>query len=506
MARAIRRGPQRWENYHGTASCQLADRIELWNGATVSGRDTLKEAATLIWHLLREAKDQGVTVRAVGSAWSPAPIALSPGGWQLEMPRLNRTFRLAASDLAPGNATDPAALILSQGGALIDEINDRVERDLARSLRTTGASNGQTVAGAIATGTHGSVLSAGGTQDHVRAVQIVTAADIWWVEPAAGFLSDAFIAASGAVPLRDDDAFEAARLSVGSLGVVSAVVLETVPRYLVEAYQAKRTVSHSEIEMLAAGDFRAFSKLAGRDEEPYFVQVIVNPYNPDRGKALVKLLYRRDWRPDYPKPGPAALGASYDTLTLLGDLLERFPFLRGWLLQLTMELAYPDAPKPGEALPIGTWGEMTETHTPLGSLFNGSVTVAREHLGAVFGTILEAYRAGGGGNSVTIRFMEQATGLLAPARFQHNAVIDFDGVRSAASLESYHRVLAALDARGIAFGRHWAKTNSLNAARVRRDYGEKLDRFLAAQMRIIPDPADRALFRNPELVHLGLIA
>jgi len=504
MARAVRRGAQQWENYHGTASCRLADRIELWNDATVTGRETLSAAAHLIQHLLRQAKDKGVTVRAVGSGWSPAPIALSPEGWQLEMPRLNRTFRMATRDVQAG--VDPAALLLAQGGTLIDEINDRVERDLKRSMKTTGASNGQTIAGAIATGTHGSVVTAGGTQDHVRAVQIVTPSDIWWVEPAGGFLSDAFIAESGAKALRDDDAFEAARLSVGSLGVVTAVVLETVPRYLVEVYQAKRIVAAGEIDMLAAGDFRGFSKLIGRDEEPYFVQVIVNPYNPEKGKALVKLLYRREWRDDYPKPGPVPLGASYDTLTLLGDLLERFSFLRGWLLQRVMELAYPDAPKPGEPLPIGTWGEMTETHTPLGSLFNGSVTVAREELGSVFGTILEAYRAGGGGNSVTIRFMERATGLLAPARFDHNAVIDFDGVRSAASLDSYHKVVAALDAKGIAFGRHWAKTNSLDTARVREDYGDKLDRFLAAQARIMPDPADRALFRNPELMHLGLIA
>ena len=506
MAHAVRRGPQDWINYHGTAGCALADRIELWNDATVSGRETLREAAQLVQHLLRQAQHAVVRVRAVGSAWSPAPIALCPDGWLLDMPRLNRTFRLAQADLLPDTAADPAALILAQGGTLIDEINDRVERDLHRSLRTTGASNGQTIAGACATGTHGSVLTAGGTQDHVRAVQIATPSDIWWVEPSAGLLHDDFIAACGAKPLRDDDAFEAARLSVGALGVVTAMVLETVPCFLVEVLQAKRIVSHTEIEMLSAGDFRGFSKLVGRDEEPYFVQVIVNPYNPEKGKALVKLLYRRAWRADYPKPGPVPLGASYDTLTLLGDLLERFPFLRGWLLQQVMELSYPDGPKPGEPLPIGTWGEMTETHTPLGSLFNGSVTVAREELGAVFGTILKAYRQGGGGNSVTIRFMEQAKGLLAPARFAHNAVIDFDGVRSTASLASYHKVVAALDAKGIAFGRHWAKTNSLDAARVRADYGDKLDRFLAAQAKIMPDPADRALFRNPELAKLGLIA
>ena len=106
---------------------------------------------------------------------------------------------------------------------------------------------------------------------------------------------------------------------------------------------------------------------------------------------------------------------------------------------------------------------------------------------------------------VTCRFMDRAAGLLAPARFEHNAVIDFDGPRSRSSHRSYQRVTAALDAAGINFTRHWAKTNDLTAARVRRDYGADLDRWLAAQHRLMPDPADRAIFRNDELVRLGLI-
>ena len=506
MAHAIRRGPCVWTNYHGTASCQLSDRIELWNDDAPDGRTLLRDAAVLIQSVLRDAKAKGVTVRAVGSAWSPAPIALSPDGWQLETSRMNRTFRLAAGDLVPAHAADAGHMMLAQCGTLIDEINDRAEKDLGRSLRTTGASNGQTVAGAFATGTHGSVLDAGGIQDHLRAIQVVTPSNVWWIEPSEGFLSDAFVAACGAKPLRDDDAFSAAQVSVGSIGFVAAVVIETAPRYLVEVLQAKRVVGHDAIMMLCEGRFREFSAQFGRDEEPYFVQVIVNPYRPEKGKGLIKMMYRREWRPDYPHAGPAALGASYDTLSLLGDLIERFPFLRGWLLQRVMELSYPDGPKPVEPLPIGTWGEMTETHTPLGSLFNGSVTIARDDLSRAFRTIVDAYASGGGGNSVTVRFMQRAQGLLAPARFAHNAVIDFDGVRSSKSTESYRRVTAALDEAQIPFGRHWAKTNLLDAARVRADYGDALTRWLAAQARIMPDGGDRLLFYNPELAHLGLIA
>src|SRR3546814_6222039 len=75
--------------------------------------------------------------------------------------------------------------------------------------------------------------------------------------------------------------------------------------------------------------------------------------------------------------------------------------------------------------------------------------------------------------------MERAQGLLAPARFTHNAVIDFDGPRSRRTADAYARVVECLDAEGIAFTRHWAKSCHLDAARVAADYGEDFRRWRA---------------------------
>ncbi len=152
---------------------------------------------------------------------------------------------------------------------------------------------------------------------------------------------------------------------------------------------------------------------------------------------------------------------------------------------------------------FGSWGDSLDTHRPLADLFNASVTVDRADLGRALDIIFATYARAGGSTVVTLRFMARAQGLLAPARFPHNAVIDFDGPRSDRTAAAYARVVAALDAAGIAFTRHWAKSCSLDADRVRADYGNSFAMWCAARDRLLPEQ-DRALFRCPALDGLGL--
>src|SRR3546814_9904777 len=117
----------------------------------------------------------------------------------------------------------------------------------------------------------------------------------------------------------------------------------------------------------------------------------------------------------------------------------------------------------------GSWGEGLDTHRRMADLFNASVTIDRADLARAFERICAVYARYGGSTVVTVRFMERAQGLLAPARFTHNAVIDFDGPRSRRTADAYARVVECLDAEGIAFTRHWAKSCHLDAARVAAD-------------------------------------
>lgn len=491
----------RWTNYHGTGTCEAATRFGLRSGDAVRGRDEIALAAKAVQDWLAAAQAAGRRVRPLGAGWSPSNVNICSQSWLLHTRRFNRCFRIGAGDVRPGG--DPDALMLVEAGALVDEVSDKLEEQ-GRSLWTSGAGNGQTFAGACATGTHGSMIARGGIQDHIRAVQVVTPGGVHWVEPAAGVMSDAFIAATGSTPFRDDDLFAALQLPVGALGIVTALVVDSVPKFLVRPIQNLRTVDRTALDWLAAGDFQRFSAAYALDRDPDFVQMIVNPYKPFKRPAMLRFLYRESWRDDYPHATPGELGAGYDALSLLGRLLDDYPWARGALLQYAMKLGYASGPDVDDPPVYGSWGEGLDTHRPLADLFNASVTIDRADLARALEMICTVYARHGGSTVVTLRFMARAEGLLAPARYSHNAVIDFDGPRSERTAAAYARVVEVLDAQGIGFTRHWAKSCRLDAVRVAADYGEDFRRWRAARDRLMPDPAHRALFGSEVLDGLGL--
>ena len=494
-------GEGRWTNYHGTGTCEAATRFALRSGDAPRGRDELAIAAKAVQHWLAAAAAAGRRVRPLGAGWSPSNVNIASDSWLLHTRRFNRCFRINPDDVRPG--IDARTLMLVEAGALVDEVSDKLEVQ-GRSLWTSGAGNGQTFAGACATGTHGSMVTRGGIQDHIRAVQIVTPEGIHWIEPATGVMNDAFVATTGSTPLRDDGLFAAAQLPVGSLGVVTAMVVDSVPKFLVRPIQNLRKVDRAALDWLAAGDFRRFSAAYALDQDPDFVQMIVNPYKPFKRPAMLRFLYREPWRDDYQRATPGQLGAGYDALSLLGRLLNDYPWARGALLQLAMKQGYAAGPDVDAPPVYGSWGEGLDTHRPLADLFNASVTIDRADLARAFELICAVYARHGGSTVVTVRFMERAQGLLAPARFPHNAVIDFDGPRSQRTADAYARVVECLDAERIAFTRHWAKSCRLDAARVAADYGEGFRRWRAARDRLLPDPAHRVLFGSEVLDGLGL--
>jgi len=504
MAEVIHLGQQVWANYHKTAACNLRDRIELDNGEAANGRDYLKGVAGAVLELLKEAKQYGIPVRPIGAGWSPAPINIVEDGWLVETMRLNRTFKLAPTDVHADSDIEAGALLLVQCGATVDEVYESAEK-LGRSLKTGGASNGQSFAGACATGTHGSVWQEGGIQDHVRAVQLVTPDRVLWVAPKKAVLSDDFIAQSGAEIIRDDKIFAACQLHVGSMGFVTALLIETVPIYMVRNIQKSAKIRREHIDWLCEGKFLDFSQEFGLNEEPYFQQLILNPFEPFGKKALLRFLYKRPFDASIPPPPAPKMGAGYDALSLLGKVMKNTDLFKADVLQLAMEQGYPNNMDVDDPEAIATWGNTTEEHAPIGNLFNGSVTLDRSKLSEAFDLIMNSFREGGGGTVVTLRFISKAQGLLAPAHWDHNVVIDFDGPNVETSHAGYKQVIDALNDAGIRFTRHWGKTNNLDEHRVKLDYEQNYADWKWAQAQIMPDETDRRVFHSKELAKLGLI-
>ena len=154
-----------------------------------------------------------MAARGVGHGWSLSEAPATTGA-MIDIARLYAMKPLRPDQLDPSyrGSTDSSALWLVQGGAYISEINRIIEADgFGRSMITSGAANGQTIVGATATGTHGSVLSAGALHDQIVAIRLLAGpTQQYWLERASfPVLKPNLATALGATFLRDDRAFNA---------------------------------------------------------------------------------------------------------------------------------------------------------------------------------------------------------------------------------------------------------------------------------------------------------
>jgi L-gulono-1,4-lactone dehydrogenase len=175
---------------------------------------------------IRKAGADGLRVRMVGAGHSFTPTAVTDG--VLLYP--SGMTRIRSVDAAAGTVTVEA-------GCPLHVLNAEL---LAQglSLANMGDIQAQTVAGAIQTGTHGTGRDVGGMASQVAGLELVLA-DGSIVTCSAG--PPASAAGTPATPAGPAAAsqrpglFDAARVGLGALGVVTAVTFKVVPAFLLEA-------------------------------------------------------------------------------------------------------------------------------------------------------------------------------------------------------------------------------------------------------------------------------
>lgn len=153
-------------------------------------------------HLLGRAGEEGRTVKVVGGGHSWSDIAATDG-YTLRLDRMNRVLEVDVD----------RAVVTVEAGMRLRELNEHLAvRGLAMPI--LGSISEQSIAGAIATGTHGSGVGFGSLSAAVRALRLVTA---------RGEVLD--------VDGSDPELFAAARLHLGCLGVVTRVTLQCEPAF-----------------------------------------------------------------------------------------------------------------------------------------------------------------------------------------------------------------------------------------------------------------------------------
>jgi FAD-linked oxidoreductase len=167
--------------------------------------------------VVRRAAARGQRVRAVGSGHSFTDIACTDG----VMVDTSAMARLLAADPATGLVTAEAGITLRALGPLL------AERGLA--LENQGDIDAQSLAGALATATHGTGARLPNLSGRVVGMRLVTAAgDVVELTPDS-----------------DPEGLLAARVSLGALGIASTVTLQCVPLYTLHRHDVPRSLTET---------------------------------------------------------------------------------------------------------------------------------------------------------------------------------------------------------------------------------------------------------------------
>lgn len=151
---------------------------------------------------VRDAAKSGLRVRMVGTGHSFTGVALTDG---IMLRPDGLTGILDAGD----------DWVRVASGTPLHVLNEELHRR-GLALANMGDITAQTVAGAIQTGTHGTGREIGGLADQVTELELV--------------LADGSI-----TTVREGDLFDAARVGLGALGILTAVTLRVEPSFLLHS-------------------------------------------------------------------------------------------------------------------------------------------------------------------------------------------------------------------------------------------------------------------------------
>lgn len=420
--------------------------------------------------VLRELVQNGAPpIRVVGRGHSFSPVAECAGGTLISLARLNRVL-----DFRPPTA-DAVGSITVQGGATYTDVIQHM--GTGGALRNLPSCPQFTVAGTIATGTHGSGV-------HIQSM----AADVSMLE---------FLTADGSLRRYDRESsaesLVGGSVHLGCLGVVTALTLDVVPHFEVQSYR------YDDVPLEAAID-----KLPSLWPQCDSLSVWTSGFGKGHGAGLCWMTFRHfspHWDPSVaaPEHSPPSLGG--------GALLDR-AINRYCTDTDTPVTFHPTAKRPYAEALTQTFAEGKETSMGVVDL-QAEFFVPLQHAQAAIKAVWEAsgawtfssphgYEGEASKGLVDAMEFRQVKGdgaWLSPQQVDSLGIhVSFNGdpawrpevLRALPDLE---RALQPFDARF-----HWGKLAPVTSApeRVAELYGERLRRFRA--LCDAHDPAGK--FRN----------
>jgi FAD/FMN-containing dehydrogenase len=497
-----------WKNRHETFFDPIKNMYTLYNGVG-DGLTSYNAITQELMALIKTAALENATLRALGAGWSWLQITTGgPNGIILDTKPLNTIFKVSDGRVLKSYKGTAAKLRFVQSGSSIWEINKALKLE-GLSLKTTGASNGQTIAGVISTGAHGSAHQVGAIQEYVVGLHIVVSSTrhVYLERASSPVINQSFAKLFNAELIRDDDLFNAALVCFGSFGIIHGVMVETEDIFLLEGTLRKEDFGPNVLQLMQSLDFsnQTLAAIPNGTEIPYHFEVKLNPYDAEK-KVLICTMYKRPFNTTYtpPKPNAEGLGPGDDAPAFIGKLLETIPAL---IPAAVNALAKSSLTLYEKGAATGTIGEIFSNTTLRGKLLSAAIGIPLDKIKDVIDVLIEVNADPAVGTFpglYAFRFVKGSQATLAFTRFDKTCIVEMDGAFNERSIAYCNAVWDKLEQKGIPFTCHWGKQTNLTAARLDYMYGSTAINQWKAARNTLMDAESKKVFTNPIMVQWGL--
>jgi len=473
--------------------------------------------------LIKYAIDNKIQLRALGNGWSFSQVAVCEGGL-VDTKALRLSYNLKDSFVTHEylqNGKQSGDLFFTECGMSILDVDEKLEQDSdpKRSLKASGASNGQSIAGCCSTGTHGSAFNVGAVHDTVVGLHIVVSPDrhVWLEKKSNPVASDEFIEWLGAEPIKDDDIFNSALVSFGSFGFIHGMLIETEPVFLLEQFRTGNIVYNDALKLAMNNlDFSEILNVLpsppdAPDKKLYHFEVIVNPQqfepgNPAKG-VYIRTIYKMPHRDRYTKIQRDGSGFTYgdDLLGVLETVIDGLGSnLSALLVPPLVNKLFPLAFAATDSI-TGTVGEMFSNTKFRGKVGSTAIGIHTSNASTVIEEVVSLSKQHPYPGGIALRFVKGTEAILGFTRFNKTCVLELDGIDSDLTKTFYGKIWERLEELNIPYTLHWGKMNfNLNTALIKKMYSDESIGKWKASRKALLDADAQKVFTNGFMTQCGL--
>ncbi len=427
-----------WVNRHENFTEKIKALYVAGNEPDLDALESYNDATKTLQQLISDQIKTDTPFRSLGAAWSFSKVATATNGYMLDTKQLNTTMSLSVQSVSTEYKGDPKKLLFAQCGCAVWELSKEL-RSKKLSLKTSGASNGQTIAGVISTGAHGSSVDVGAVQDFVVGMHLIVSPTrhIWLERESMPVVTDSFIQKLQTELVQDDDLFNSALVSFGSFGIIHGVLVEAEDLFLLETYMRKMPYDNKLKEVMGSLNFTGLDLPYG-DERPFHFAVSLNPYDKEN-KAYVSAFYKRPYRDDYVRPvvNAQGIGPGDDAPCFIGRLTDAIPVLVPTLVNKLLASVFVPFEKQ-----FGTLGEIFNNTTLHGKLLSSAMGLPLNMVNRVTEILLEMNKTEGPFPGLfAYRFVKKSDAKLAFTKFEYTCILELDGAFSDATQKFLHLCL-----------------------------------------------------------------